>query len=184
MSQGLARPSFSSLQWVPPLGVCSTNLWGRRLHSWCWPPWCSWMEVSPCGYLGRDLCICGGRCSGPCLLFFSRSYSAHCAPAVPGAARGKQQGEDGAAVAMSTLLTRFLSTEPERDATHHPAEGSLHPHCRRWGSPRSSWFFSVQGCVVGGEDECSFCCWKHWVVEKHKRHKEVLCHKKCFVFRP
>lgn len=41
---GLAPSLF--LQWVPPLGVCSTNLWGRPLHSWYWLPWCSWMEVS------------------------------------------------------------------------------------------------------------------------------------------
>ena len=48
-------PSFSSLQWAPPSGACSTSLWGRRLRSWCWPPWCSWMEVSPRGHLCRDL---------------------------------------------------------------------------------------------------------------------------------
>lgn len=28
----------------------------------------------------------------------------------------------------------FCLTESEGDAPNHPAEGSLHPHCRRWGS--------------------------------------------------
>lgn len=74
-------------------------------------------------------------------IFFSHSYSALCAPAIPGTARGKPLGKEGAAVAMSTLLTPvFRLAEPEGDTTNHPAEGPIYPHCCRWGSPQSSWF--------------------------------------------
>ena len=67
--------------------------------------------------------------------FSSCSHSALCAPAVPGTARGEQRGQVGTVVAAWPLLTPVFPTEPEGDATHHPAEGPIHPHRCRWGSP-------------------------------------------------
>lgn len=76
------------------------NLWGRQLPSWCWRPWCSWMEVSEVSWApghepgipeGMDSChICFPE--GRPFVFFPCSYSALCAPAIPGAARGKHLG--------------------------------------------------------------------------------------------
>ena len=78
--------------------------------------------------------------------FSSRSHSALCAPAVPGAARGEQQGQVGAVVATRPLLTPVFPTEPEGDAAHHPAEGPVHPHRCRWGSPSTP----ALPCQAGG----------------------------------
>lgn len=120
------------------------------------------MEVSPHGDLGRDLGIYMDRGAGLRLLFFSHcSYSALRAPAVPGAARGKPPGEEGTAPATLRLLTPVFLTEPEGDAADHPAEGPLHPHRCRWGSPQPL-VLSAQGWAGGGldgENQCSFCCW-------------------------
>lgn len=94
------------------------------------------MEVSPRVDRGRGLGTCADRVSEPRLLFLSRSYSALRAPAIPGAARGEPRGAEGAAPTSSPLLTPTFSPEPEGDAADHPAEGPLHPHRCRWGSPR------------------------------------------------
>ena len=78
--------------------------------------------------------------------FSSHSYSALCAPAVPGAARGEQQGQVGTVVAAWPLLTPVFPIEPEGDTAHHPAEGPIHPHRCRWGSPSTL----ALPCQVGG----------------------------------
>lgn len=128
------------------------------------------MEVSPHADRGRgrDLGTCADRVSEPHLLFVSRSYSALRAPAIPGAARGEPRGAEGAAPALSPLLTPTFSPEPEGDAAEHPAEGPLHPHRRRWGSP---WYPSPQPSGGGGWRRLSGG--KRWAVRRRDSHRRA-----------
>lgn len=84
--------------------------------------------------------LCFSLCSCPAL----------CAPAIPGAARGKQLGGDGQRVAQGTLSNPSLClTESEGDTPNYPAEGPVYPHRRRW----DSWVLKIKDrCKgVGGQ---------------------------------
>lgn len=73
-----------------------------------------------------------------------------------------------------------LSPEPEGDAADHAAEGPLHPHRRRWGSPAPQSSSAPGRVGAGGEDQRSRSGWRCWAVQGHEGHQEGVRHSSGF----